>query len=228
VNPAWVALLRWGILVSPARTATLSETFVKIFCACLFLAGAMAAPECRAQSTDHFKTYTSPDSAWRFTYPGDFPLCTKDNLEPCNTTYIPLCQDPLVCVLYRGDFGDTTFEGAGFQVREIKTKNGEPTADICVSPSAEDSFLISAEQPVETIGGIRFVHGISGGAAMGHSNSVDLYRAFHNGRCYELSTSETATNPMVYDPPKKALMPSQEKKVSDAMSEILHSFRFLN
>jgi len=33
---------------------------------------------------------------------------------------------------------------------------------------------------------------------------------------------------MVYDPPKKALMPAQEKKVSDAMSEILHSFRFLN
>ena len=182
----------------------MTRTHVNKLCICLFLVCcAVAARECHAQSSAHGKTYSSPDGAWRFSYPGNFPICLKGNLDPCNTTYIPLCQDALVCVRYRGDFGDTTFEGAGFQVREIKIENEQPSADLCVTPSANDIFLISAEHPVEKIGGVSFVHGIAGGAATGHSNSIDLYRAFHNQRCYELSTSETATNPMVYDPPKK-------------------------
>jgi len=125
---------------------------------------------------------------------------------------------------------------AGFQVREIQRRNSPPTtADECVTPYPNvqgsyvpswPEFLVSAEHPVEMIDGMSFLHGIRGGAAMGHGSSVDLYRAFHNGVCFELSTTSTATNPNNYDPPRETLSAAEEKKLSETMSDILHSFRF--
>ena len=83
---------------------------------------------------------------------------------------------------------------------------------MCVTPYPTNSsagvsewpeFLISARHPVEIIGGVLFVHGVAGEAAMSHSSSVDLYHAFHRQKCYELSLSESGTNPDVSDPPIK-------------------------
>jgi hypothetical protein len=105
--------------------------------------------------------------------------------------------------------------------------------DVCVTPITEAdniqrlSFLISAQHPEEIIGRELFVHGEAGGAAAGHSMSVDLYRAFHRPNCYELSLRETRGSPGDYDPPMKTLTPIQQKKVDKSLSQILHSFRFL-
>jgi hypothetical protein len=109
------------------------------------------------------------------------------------------------------------------------------TADVCVTPyprkdgdrvSDWPGFLISAEHPVELIGGVQFLHGVGGGAATSHSLSIDLYRVFHKQRCFELSVSQTETEPHVSDPPMKTLTPAQGKRLDQAMSLILHSFRF--
>jgi len=124
---------------------------------------------------------------------------------------------------------------ASFQVREIFAENEMMTADICVTPrptkygdtvSDFPSFLISAEHPVELIGGVQFLHGVTAGAATSHSISIDLYRVFHKQRCFELSVSQTETNPNVSDPPMRALTPAQGKQLDGSMSQILHSFRF--
>jgi hypothetical protein len=77
------------------------------------------------------------------------------------------------------------------------------------------------------IGGILFVHGLTGDAATSHSKSVDLYRTLHEKRCFELRLSETGTNPAVSDPPMKALTRKQAKELDVSMSHLLHSFRFL-
>ena len=46
-------------------------------------------------------TFTSPDGAFRFDYPSDFRLCTNGNLEPCNYTFMLICEkDAPVCVVY--------------------------------------------------------------------------------------------------------------------------------
>lgn len=149
--------------------------------------------------------------------------------------YPPLCdEDAIVCVVYpKKQFEGTTFESAAFQVREIRRPLEEMTPVVCVTPSTKTddeerfSFLISAQHPEEMIGGVLFVHGDAGGVAAGHGISVDLYRAFHRPNCYELSLRQSGGSPGDFDPPKKTLTHAMQKDMDESLSEILHSFRFL-
>ena len=189
------------------------------------------------QTARKTSTFTNSDGAFRFAYPTDFQVCTRGRIDPCNQSFIPVCeQDALICVVYPAEeFKDTSFGGAWFQVREIFSIGEMMTADVCVTPYPQKDgdrvsdwpgFLISAEHPVELIGGVQFLHGVRGGAATSHSLSIDLYRVFHKQRCFELSVSQTETGPSVSDPPMKTLTPAQGKRLDQAMSLILHSFRF--
>jgi hypothetical protein len=189
------------------------------------------------QTARETHTFTNSDGAFRFVYPADFQVCTRAKVDPCNQSFIPVCEpDAFVCVVYPAKrFKDTSFMAASFQVREIFAENEMMTADICVTPrptkygdtvSDFPSFLISAEHPVELIGGVQFLHGVTAGVATSHSISIDLYRAFHKQRCFELSVSQTETNPNVSDPPMRTLTPAQGKQLDGSMSQILHSFRF--
>jgi hypothetical protein len=72
---------------------------------------------------------------------------------------------------------------------------------------------VSAEHPIENIEGVQFLHGVSGGAATSHWLSTDLYRAFHNKRCFEVAINQTGTEPHVTDPPMKTLTAAQQKKL---------------
>ncbi len=151
---------------------------------------------------------------------------------------MPVCEgDALVCVTYpTKQFEGTNFGAASFQVREIHREE-MMTPDVCVTPyPLMDSsgpwrwpeFQVSAEHPVEMIGGVQFLHGFTGEGATSHSLGIDLYRGFHKQRCFELRVSTTATDPSVSDPPMKTLTPAQQKKLDQSMSQILHSFRFSN
>jgi hypothetical protein len=191
------------------------------------------------QAVRKTNTFTNSDGAFRFVYPTDFEVCTGGKIHLCNHSFMPVCApDALVCVVYPAEeFKDTSFEAASFQAREIVTKQEMMTADVCVTPyprkdgdrvSRWPEFLISAERPDEMIGGVKFVHGENGGAATGHSIGIELYRTFHKERCFELSVSEAGTNPNVSDPPLKTLTTTQQKKLDKTMSDILHSFRFIN
>ena len=193
-----------------------------------------------AQAGRKTSTFTSPDGSFRFAYPSDFQVCKQGDMKPCNYTYIPLCEkDALICVLYPAEaFKGTNMSATAFQVREIRRRRNIPptTADDCVTPypRIQDSyvspwpeFLVSAEHPVEVIAGMSFLHGVTGGGATGHGSSVDLYRAFHNGACVEVSISATATKPDLSEPPMKTLSAAEAKNISDTMSEVLHSFRFI-
>jgi hypothetical protein len=185
------------------------------------------------------KVFASADGVFQFSYPGDFQVCTTGKIDPCRSqSYIPPCDDrAIVCVTYPAKLSEgTSFGSAGFQVREIHTEREMMTPDVCVTPypgkssagvSEWPEFLISARRPVETIGGVSFVHGVAGEAAMSHSSTSDLYRVFHRRKCYELSLSESGTDPSVSDPPMRTLTPAQLKDVDESLSHVLHSFRFL-
>jgi hypothetical protein len=186
------------------------------------------------QTAQKTSTFTNSDGAFRFVYPADFQVCTRAKIDPCNQSlFTPVCEpDSFVCVVYPADqFKDTNFEEASFQVREIFTEREMMTANVCVTPyprknSDGPDFLISAEHAVELIGNVQFLHGVAGGVATSHSLGIDLYRVFHKQRCFELSVSKTETEPHVSDPPMKTLTPAQAKRLDQAMSLILHSFRF--
>jgi hypothetical protein len=181
--------------------------------------------------------FTAADGSFQFSYQTDFQVCTQGKVEPCIRSFIPVCeQDALVCIVYPPKrFEGTNFGAASFQVREIHTEREAMTPDVCVTPypqevpsgvSAWPEFMISAHHPGEMIGGVLFVHGIRGDAATSHSKSVDLYRALHKEKCFELSLSETETSPAPTDPPMKTLTPEQRKELDQSMSQVLHSFRF--
>lgn len=81
----------------------------------------------------HEQTFAASDGSFRFSYPSNFQICTKGEIDPCIHSFIPACQDdPLVCVVYPAQaFKDTNFEAASVQVREIfvKAKYANLTAD---------------------------------------------------------------------------------------------------
>jgi hypothetical protein len=140
---------------------------------------------------DQNSTFTASDGAFRFSYPSDFQICKAGKLAPCLQSFIPVCEDDaLVCVLYPAKrFEGTNIEAFSFQVREIHREDTMMTPDICVTPypvtdSTYPEFVISAEHPVEMIGGFQFLHGVTGDAATSHSLGVDLYRRFHKQRCF--------------------------------------------
>jgi hypothetical protein len=189
------------------------------------------------QTAQKKSTFTNSEGAFQFVYPTDFQVCQRGKTDPCNQAFIPVCEpDAFGCVVYPAEgLKDTSFGSASFQVREILADHEMMTADVCVTPyprkdgdtvSRWPEFLISAQHPVEMIGGVQFIHGVNGGVATGHWSGIDLYRAFHKKRCFELSVSETGTNPNLSDPSPKTLTPARGKRLDQAMSLILHSFRF--
>jgi hypothetical protein len=208
----------------------------------VLMTAALLAPVTVGQqraSVPQTRTFVAPGRTFRFSYPSDFPVCTAAKLSPCLEGFIPVCaDDALVCVTYPAKrFKDTNIGGVSFQVREIHRDEAMMTPDICVSPypvldsigpERYPDFLVSAKHPVEMIGQVQFLHGVSGDAATGHSLGVDLYRAYHKQRCFELRVSTSATDPSVSDPPMKTLSPAQQKHMDRSMSQILHSFRFSN
>jgi hypothetical protein len=177
------------------------------------------------------RVFIASDKAFRFAYSADFHLCKGGEKENCIPSYIPVCEeDALVCVVNRfEEFKETNFGEASFQVREI-LRDQSGTANGCVTPypmAGWPEFQVSAAHPVETVGDVKFLHGVSGEINTGHWSDVDLYRVLHNHRCFELSITRTGVNPSVTDPPMETLTPAQQRKLDQSTSEILHSFRFL-
>ena len=161
-------------------------------------------------------------------------------MEPCQQAYIPPCEeDALVCVIYPDkQLEDTNLSAVSFQVREIH-RDQMMTPDVCATPypitpytveeaSKWPEFQVSAKHPTEMIGGVRFLHGGSGGVATGHWSDTEVYRAFHRERCFELSISQSGTDPSLSDPPLEPITPARQKTLDRSTSQILHSFRFLN
>jgi len=218
-----LARRRYGMNVACCRNAA-------------FLALVVLLHVAYAQTTSvpEITSFRSPDGGFHFSYPANFQVCTKGDMQPCNDhTYIPICaKDSLVCVVSpKGEFQGTNFEASGFQVRDILRYSVPPTnADECVTPygKAWDAFLISAQHPVQVIGGVSFIHGSFGEEVMGNIEDMQVYRAFHNGRCFELSVTEDESNPANFDSPPKTLTPAQNKEIEQTMSKILESFRFTN
>lgn len=188
------------------------------------------------------KVFNSPDHRFSFRYPRELLLCSSGGAHECaSEAMLTACEeDALVCVVYRHEaFEGSHVDGAGFQVRQVP----KDSADSCVTPEMRDDssgytvFQISAAHPVERIGSVTFVHGSDGQAALGTSSSTDYYRAYHRGRCYELSITTSGNSGGADDwgddpesvrsmKAMRALDARYYRMVSVTLNEVLHSFRF--
>lgn len=178
-------------------------------------------------------TYTSADGAFRFFYPTNSRVFEKGHIDPSDDCD----RDAIVCVVYPKSTKEGQNYGTStFQVREVRPKvSEEMTADICVTPypmsPSEPEFMIDAKEPTKTIGGILFVHGSEDVAAGPQSSSVDLYRAFHNRICFELSIGDFGTDiydDSAHDSDNHLAPPTALQKMElNQVPQILRSFQFL-
>ena len=79
-------------------------------------------------------------------------------------------------------------------------------------------FDVPPKEPAKVINGVKFEHGITGGAAAGHGIFEDVYRNFHDGKCYELTIawtySEAEADPPAFDSVAGAAYPKRTRRHS--------------
>ena len=181
------------------------------------------------------QTYTDVDGQFQFEYPAWFTRCVYENGSwgTC-ASYKRLCgpawlaawspdSHTFLCAAYPPDRipPGTYFLGAAVSISRI---NAAPSKSEC-EDFAPHAAYARQKKTTEVINGTRFVSIALDGAAMGHSSDFHAYRAFHGGACYELDLAVNYLTGTGYDP--GTLKEFDTKPVEEALSETLHSFRFL-
>lgn len=170
------------------------------------------------------RTFRSPDGTSEFIYPSAYTLYTGS----ATAQVISVCQSGVACVVYPSKYAGTNFEAASFEEREIDATTKGACLTSPMRAEGIPEFRIATKDPRKIIHGIRFLHGISGDAGLGHYMGTDLYRAFHKRRCYELSINIASASFASFDPGTvKEFTHEDERRVHDELSTILDSFRFL-
>ena len=191
-----------------------------------------------AQSHAALKTFTAPDGAFSFRYSDQLIRCVKDpngkhtraSIKNCSDYYDSLCDDlpnpghgqtSIACFAYLDDkFTDTpAFQAATFSVEVV---DEHTTAKSCLA--GDEGVDDTDKQGTTKINGVSFTKFQLSNAGSNHGIGVDLYRTFHNGRCYQLGIDESATNSQVFDPPVKE---PDWREVFRTLDVPLKSFRFL-
>lgn len=179
-----------------------------------------------------FRTFTSPDGAFQVNYSGSLVKCESDARGNWKTyiclTYVPICNaDPsggtVLCLAYpRGKTAQgTIFDSAAFSVTEITDADSQSKCLRLSDPPAQYQSV----HPV-TINGTEFVTAELGGVASGHVLDGDVYRTFHQGRCYELDIRIVTYDGTGYDP--GTLKGFDLKPVKRSLQQVLASFKFLH
>jgi hypothetical protein len=158
----------------------------------------------------------------QFTYPGSYTLSTGTGQVPTNT-----CQSAVACVVYpRGRYAGTNFLGASFEERVI---DNATTKSACLAPSIHAAIPNFHVARGRTVNGVRFLHGTSVDDAASLYINTDFYRAFHRGRCYELSINLATNSFGSFDPGTvREFTSKDDQRVRTELATILDSFRFVS
>ena len=175
-------------------------------------------------------TFKSPDGSFQFTYPTSFTLYTGSDAAKAgrSLSYNPICDVSIACVVYPATtYAGTNFDAASFQLLDIRDAT---SSKACLTPPFSSpnvaDYVLDSRRPTRVINRVVFIHGTSGDAGLSHYLDADLYRAFHNGTCYELSVNIAQTSYAAYDEGTvKQFLDWQH--VHDALMKIVDSFEFL-
>ena len=183
------------------------------------LGASVPRPYQKGSQTSGHQTFSSPDSSSQFTYPDSYALFTGRVCEP---------EPAIACVVFpESRYPGTTFVGASFDEREIDEATTKSTC--LTSPMRAvnvPEFGIATEDPKRIINRVSFLHGISISVGSGTVVTTDVYRAFHNGKCYELSLNLATKQFANYDAGTVKEF-TGEDSVRNELTAILDSFRFL-
>ena len=171
-----------------------------------------------------WNTYNSPDKyGFSIKYPGDLGFDT--NIEHVRAlAYIPVCDEGMAACVYisRDKYPGTNFDGAGVSVNIQNSLNTEAKCyDFKVSTNA-------AQNPGGdvSINGVSFKSATGGDAATGHFDKIQVYRNFHDGTCYEISTHIGSTNLGNYPP--GTVKQFDENQVWQKLQGVVNTFMFVS
>jgi hypothetical protein len=181
------------------------------------------------------KIFTGPEGLFRFKYSeilvDCIPMLTQDKapsaLDAC------VSQDPVCGV---GGDAARTIACFGYPKTEFKEK---PTfiaamffvAEIPVARTEKDCLRGSPNWLVSktgrtTVNGVSFEVFRTEDNWLGGGQSVEIYRTFHGGRCYELGL-QTVMGGGGYDPEViQRFTPRDQKEIETRMKEPIRSFQF--
>jgi len=191
------------------------------------------------QPTYALKTFTSADGTFQINYSDTLIVCQQQKQEWGGYIWVPaancvayhaVCDgltpekyEALACLAYpRNQHTDTpVFEAATFSVEIL---DDVATMKACVAKPANDAF--TPQVPIN-LNGVSFAVFRYEEAGMNKSVSGNVYRAFHNGRCYQLGINVATINAQVYDPPAREMSERDWAVVNRILQQARDSFRFL-
>lgn len=213
-------MVQRGSTSAVSRILVAAPLLAIVFAVGLVLVSSSGTGEVEGEPPVEQRRFVSRDNSFQFKYPRSLVTCEKDTQNKDCQTYIAICdQDALACVAYpRARYEGYTFEGAAFSVNE------HPEAD------TETKCLASMPPPVrkESIQGVEFQGGHDSSAAAGHGLEEDSYRAFHDGRCYELDIRIAMSSIGGYVPGTiKEFTEKHQQEVRAYLAKVKSSFVFL-
>ncbi len=184
------------------------------------------------------QTFTSPHGDFQFKYSPALIHCTQRSFRNGELGWI---EDPC---LSQGDICDTdaatgvTFVCLAYPKDKLKDKPGfiaavffvrsvpeGTTQNACLKGSQDWSADVAHATKINGVSAKLF-HTTDGWA--GGSNSAEVYRVFHNNKCYELGNVEGDSNEGNYDPGTfKPYTAKDAAQVHAALQQPLKSFKFL-
>jgi hypothetical protein len=179
------------------------------------------------------RAFTSSDGIFQFKYSSVLAQCSLERTEGGLTgSWAPdgcLCNDEdsvttIACFAYPKDkFKDKpTFVGAAFFVAEVQPAT---TPNACLQGSR--NWLVRSVQ-IARINSVSFKHFRVSDAWTSHYQTGDLYRVFHDQKCYEVGIQEINASAGAYDPGTiKEFTKRDAGEVRALLKQALDSFVFL-
>ena len=193
-----------------------------------------------ASAQTDLQTFTSPEGVFRFKYSRTLVRCTLERSQeslwasswaPADACMSPagVCDDAegsastIACFAYPKDkFKEKpTFSAAAFFIAEVL----EGTQEACLAGSRH--WLIPSAETTK-INAVTFrLFRISDSWTSG-GQTGEIYRVFHNKKCYEVGVQEAHTSSAAYDPGTiKEFTKQDQDEVHNRLKQALDSFRFL-
>lgn len=191
------------------------------------------------QPAKPLKVFTAPDGTFQFSYSSTLIVCEAQKQEsggylwaPAKhcMAYHPVCDgltpekyEAIACLAYpRNKFtASPAFEAATFSVEII---NEVPTAKACTAKPRGDTFT---PQPPTRIQGVSVTVFKFGEWGMSQNTTGNVYRTFHNGKCYQLGVNDGRSTAGADTRPWRDMTRQNWDSVNRLLEQARDSFRFL-
>jgi hypothetical protein len=192
----------------------------------------------RTRHDGRLQMFSSSDGVFQFEYSDLLVRCTEkqgywDPVDSCSAIS-PMCDNQLsaesrtvVCIAYPKNRLENrpAFQGGTFSVAEIKDAT---TSTDCLNFPRDEYFDAHSNRTTRILNGASFEQFDFPEGAMNQFLDRQVYRNFHEGKCYELSVKIVTASPGVLVSSRgKKFSKRDSRKVRNRIEQPLYSFKYL-